>query len=132
MIDGTPLSAPPSPAPKTLPGRNCILGPLAEAVFTCVTSISDHRALACTEKGQICLIESSEGQRLVKVGNESFGITCISVDPGGRFVWVGGRDGNVSTLLLSDLITPSTPPAESPLALSRSASPKNAGCGPSP
>lgn len=98
---------------KTLAGRNVLLGPLVDATFTAVAAISDHRAIVCSEKGDICLLDDTEGQKLMRLANSGFSITCIAVDMEARRVRVGGKNGKLKSLSLDDLLTPSTPP-ESP------------------
>ena len=132
-------------APKTLPGRNCLLGVLVEATFTCVAKISDDKALVCSEKGDICLLDDSDGaQRLNKVAHAGFGINCVAVDSNRKHAWVGGKNGSIRcaipphpksdrelkssrAIILRDIVSPKTPPG-SP---SRSGSPLlPAGCKP--
>ncbi|QSZ36538.1 hypothetical protein DSL72_006418 [Monilinia vaccinii-corymbosi] len=109
-LDGTPLPLPVQPALKTLTGRNCLLGPLVDATFTCVASLRDHRAIVCSEKGDVCLLDSTEGQKLLKVLSTGFPVTCVAIDLETRQVRIGGRNGRVKTVSLDSLITPSTPP----------------------
>ncbi|KAI9640072.1 hypothetical protein NHQ30_011474 [Ciborinia camelliae] len=118
-LDGTPLPLPVQPALKTLAGRNCLLGPLVDATFTCVTSLSDHRAIVCSEKGDVCLLDSTEGQKLMKVLSTGFPVTCVAIDMQTRQVRIGGRNGKVKTVSLDTLLAPSTPPL-SPLPLDES------------
>ena len=115
-LDGTPVPVPQPPALKTLPGRNVLLGPLVEATFTTLAAISDHKAIVCSEKGDVCLMDDSEGQKLIKLANTGFPITCIAVDMHSRRVRIGGRNGKMKSMGLDELLTPSTPP-ESPVAL---------------
>ncbi|KAF7898344.1 hypothetical protein EAF00_004790 [Botryotinia globosa] len=109
-LDGTPLPLPVQPALKTLTGRNCLLGPLVDATFTCVASLSDHRAIVCSEKGDVCLLDSTEGQKLIKVLSTGFPVTCIAIEMETRQVRIGGRNGKVKTVSLDTLQAPSTPP----------------------
>ncbi|KAI9777339.1 MAG: hypothetical protein M1839_008947 [Geoglossum umbratile] len=115
-------------APRTLPGRNCLLGVLVEATFTCIARISDDKALVCSEKGDICLLDDSDGaQRLHRVAHAGFGINCVAVDPDRKHAWVGGKNGSIRAIVLRDVVSPKTPPG-SP---SRSGSPLlPAGCKP--
>jgi WD40 repeat protein len=105
---------PTQPLLKALAGRNVLLGPLVEATFTTVTAISEHKAIVCSEKGDVCLLDDTEGQKLIKLANTGFSITCIAIDMQARRVRVGGRNGKLKTMNLDDLLTPSTPP-ESPV-----------------
>lgn len=115
-LDGTPLPIPVQPALKTLTGRNCLLGPLVDATFTCVASFSDHRAIVCSEKGDVCLLDSTEGQKLIKVLSTGFPVTCVAIEMETRQVRIGGRNGKVKTAALDTLLAPSTPPL-SPISI---------------
>ncbi|CZR52775.1 probable transcriptional repressor rco-1 [Phialocephala subalpina] len=125
-LDGTPLPVAAQPALKTLTGRNVLLGPLVEATFTTLAAISEHKAIVCSEKGDVCLLDDSEGQKLMKLANTGFAIACIAVDMEARRVRIGGRYGKVKSICLDDLLTPSTPP-ESPTPMSESVSGSEAG-----
>jgi hypothetical protein len=82
--------------PKSLSGRNCLLGPLADSVFACVTAISQNKAVVCTERGDICLIDDTEGaQRLSKVAHAGFGVSCVAAEPDSNSVWVSGKCGKI-------------------------------------
>lgn len=109
-LDGTPVAIPIQPTLKTLAGRNVLLGPLVEAVFTTVAAISEHQAIVCSEKGDICLINDGEGQKLIKLGNTGFSISCLAVDTQSRQVKIGGMNGKVKSMDLDALLTPVTPP----------------------
>lgn len=93
---------PQSPNTTTpLPGRNCLLGSLVDSTFTCVARLMDDRAIVCSERGDVCLIEESEGnQRLVKVEEAGFGVTCIAVDAKNN-VWLGGGGGKIRCVINS-------------------------------
>jgi WD40 repeat protein len=110
------VPVPPPPVLKTLAGRNVLLGPLVEATFTTLAAISDHKAIVCSEKGDVCLLDDSEGQKLMKLANTGFPITCIAVDLHFRQVRIGGRNSKMKSMGLDDLLTPNTPP-ESPVSL---------------
>ncbi|KAG4418033.1 hypothetical protein IFR04_008853 [Cadophora malorum] len=112
-LDGTPIPIPAVPALKTLTGRNVLLGPLVEATFTTLAAISEHKAIVCSEKGDVCLLDDTEGSKLMKLASTGFNITCIAVDTEARRVRIGGRNGNVRSMSLDDLLSPATPP-ESP------------------
>jgi len=97
---------------RTLPGRNCLLGSLVDSVFSCVTSISEKKAVICSEKGDICLIDDNDGQnQLLKVAHAGFAITCITVDVQQALIRLGGRSGATKIMTIDDLLKPSTPPA---------------------
>jgi len=116
-LDGTPQPVPLQPILKTLAGRNVLLGPLVDATFTTIGAISEHKAIVCSEKGDVCLLDDSEGQKLLKLANVGFSITCIAIDMEARRVRIGGRNGKVKSMDLDDLLAPTTPP-ESPSPMS--------------
>lgn len=92
-----------SPGPKTFYGRNCLLGPLIDAVFTCLVAISDDKAILCTDRGDVCLLVLDEGdrtQRLDRVAQVAFGVSCVVVEKESNFVWVAGKNGRLQALLL--------------------------------
>lgn len=93
---------------RTLAGRNCLLGPLVDTTFTCVASISDSMAVACSERGDICMLDDNDSHKLVKVAQAAFGITSMAVDVEGRLVVVGGRDGLTKTVTFEELLKPRT------------------------
>ncbi|KAI9844000.1 MAG: hypothetical protein M1838_002380, partial [Thelocarpon superellum] len=96
LLDGSLTPSAASPAPKSLAGRNCLLGPLLEATFTCAVGIGDNQAIACTQKGVICWIDDRDStQRLSKVGHAGFPVTCIALDGDSQRVWLGGREGQL-------------------------------------
>lgn len=109
-LDGTPQPLPVQPLLKTLAGRNVLLGPLVEATFTTLAAISDHKALVCSEKGDICLLDDSEGQKMIKLANAGFSITCLAIDMENRHVRIGGRNGKSKSMALDELLAPCTPP----------------------
>jgi WD40 repeat protein len=109
-LDGTPQPVAVQPILKTLAGRNVLLGPLVEATFTTLAPISDHRAIVCTEKGDVCLLDDSEGQKLVKLTNTGFFITCLAVNVEARRVRIGGRNGKLKSMSLDELLNPDIHP----------------------
>lgn len=104
--DATLINTPASPAPKILYGRNCLLGALAEASFTCVASLSDDKAIVCSEQGDVCLLDDSgRGQKLSRLTGVEFAIYCMAVEGEGdnATIWLGGEQGMVRAVALSDL-----------------------------
>ncbi|CAG8971915.1 hypothetical protein HYALB_00007831 [Hymenoscyphus albidus] len=117
-LDGTPQPQP-TPVPgavKTLPGRNVILGELSEGRFSCIAAISDCKAIVCSDKGDVCLLEDCEDRKLMKVTSTGFPVTCVAVDSEERLVRIGGLGGRTKVLSLDQMLTPNTPP-ESPDSL---------------
>ena len=118
-VESDAAGSPTSPAPKTLGGRNCLLGPLLDAVFTCVAAISDFQAIVCTDRGDVCLLDdSTRAQQLVKVAHVHFSVACITIDNTAKCAWIGGADGTTEALPL-DILSRHPPPepfeAEAPL-----------------
>ncbi|KAL8757341.1 MAG: hypothetical protein Q9184_004227 [Pyrenodesmia sp. 2 TL-2023] len=95
-----------SPVPKTFAGRNCLLGLLKDATFTCVTSISADRAILGTQDGAICLLDdANRTQRLYQVSRKAYGITCMAVDHSSGTVWLGGKGVEPEALPLDVFLT---------------------------
>lgn len=95
-----------SPGPKTFYGRNCLLGSLIDAVFTCLVAISDDKAILCTERGDVCLLALDEGdrtQRLDRVAQVAFSVSCVVVEKESNIIWVAGKNGRLQALLLRSL-----------------------------
>ena len=96
-----------SPRPRPLVGRNCILGPLADATFTCIYPISSSLAVICTEKGGICFLkEESQTSTVVLIISAPFGISCCAFEHEKQQLWVGGAEGENRVYLLSQYISP--------------------------
>ncbi|MCJ1468725.1 hypothetical protein MMC07_007355 [Pseudocyphellaria aurata] len=117
-----------SPGPKTFYGRNCLLGPLINAVFTCLAAISDDKAILCTERGDVCLLvldESDRAQRLDRVAQVAFSVSCVVIEKESGFVWVAGRNGRLQALSLHALSSKvsSDSPCSSAASTSRSGLP---------
>lgn len=104
----SPVSAGFGPV-RTLSGRNSLLGALVDTTFTCVAPISDSTAIICSDRGDICLLDDDDGQRLMRVAQAGFPITCLAADHEAKNVRVGGRQGMTKLLSFDDLGRPSTP-----------------------
>ncbi|OAG05325.1 WD repeat protein-like protein [Paraphaeosphaeria sporulosa] len=101
-------------AHKTLPGRNCILESLLEANFTSVVAVAPSKAIVATDKGQLCLIDDSDGtQRFFKVAEAAIAVTSMAVDSQGR-LHIASSQGGLKTLNISDTIGVLTPPPSPP------------------
>jgi hypothetical protein len=75
---------------RILQGRNCLLGSLLEGTFTAVAAISHTYAVVCSETGDICLLDDSNGsQRFFKVANVGFPISAATVSPKGNVIVAG-------------------------------------------
>jgi WD40 repeat protein len=87
-----------SPGPRTLSGRNCLLGSLADSTFTYVAQVSDSEAILCTATGVICLLDDSSGnQELTYMRQLSFPTQSAAVDLQGQKVWFANSDGKSSS-----------------------------------
>lgn len=93
----------PSRGHKPLAGRNTILGDLLEATFTCVVSLSDDKAIVCTEGGDICILDDSEkNQRLTRVARVEFSIAAACLGPESHLI-VTGVNGNIKSMNILEL-----------------------------
>ena len=83
-----------SPAPQALLGRNCLLGALADSTFTCITAISEHEAIVCTDSGQACTVRGSESVQEIRVSRQvHFRIYAVTAKLSTGQVLFGGVDG---------------------------------------
>ncbi|KAI4175515.1 MAG: hypothetical protein LQ343_001602 [Gyalolechia ehrenbergii] len=95
-----------SPVPRTFAGRNCLLGPLKDASFTCVVGISDDRAVLATEDGAVCILDdTNRSQHLYQVSKRHYRVTCITLDRSFGVVWIGGEGVEPDALPLDVLLT---------------------------
>lgn len=84
----------PSPAPKTLSGRNCRLGALKDSTFTCVTPITDCEAILCTKTGVLCLLDDRTGNQELKYLRRLDSSTqSAAVDPRDHRIWFSNNEG---------------------------------------
>lgn len=99
---------------KTLHGRNCLLENLLEANFTSVVSVNSSTAIVASDKGDVCLIDDSNGaQRFSKVAQAGFAITSMAIDTKGR-LHLASSQGGLKTLNVPDTIGMLTPPPSPP------------------
>ena len=94
------FSAGDSPGPagssRTLAGRNCLLGPLLESTFTCVAALSETKAVICTDRGDVCVLDDAEGgQKLNRVSKVDYSVRSVTVDIENELVWIGGSTGEI-------------------------------------
>lgn len=95
---------------KTLPGRNCLLESLLEANFTSVVAVAPSKAVVVSDKGQLCLVDDSDGtQRFIKVAEIGAAVTCMTVDSKDR-LHLASSQGDLKTLNLADVVSILTPP----------------------
>ena len=89
---------------RTLPGRNCLLGASLESTFTCVASISDNKAVICSDGGDVCLLDdATDSPVFVRAAKVDFSIKCVSVDLDQECIWIGGRSSEVRKFAISEL-----------------------------
>lgn len=87
-----------SPAPRTLSGRNSLLGCLADSTFTCVAAISDCEAILCTKTGCVCLLDDRTGnQELKYIRQLDHSTKSAAVDLQAERIWYVSRDGDLSS-----------------------------------
>lgn len=99
---------------KTLPGRNCLLESLLEANFTSVVAVAPSKAIVTSDKGDICLIDDSDGtQRFSKVAEAGVAVTSMAVDSKGR-LHLASSQGGLKTLNIRETIGALTPPPSPP------------------
>lgn len=80
-----------SQSPQALLGRNCLLGSLADATFTCVTAISSNEAVVCTDRGQVCIIGGTDNSQEIKISRQlGFGIYAVAAKSSTGKVIFGG------------------------------------------
>lgn len=102
---------------KTLQGRPCILGNLLESTFTGVVGVAPDKAIVCSEKGDICLLDDQNGsQTFSKIGNAGFKVTAMTLDTLGR-LHLAGSHGNFKTMKVNELLDIQTPPQSPPYKL---------------
>ena len=117
--DNSSIEPPGSPMPKAFIGRNCLLGPLIDATFTSIATVSDSRAVLCTAQGDICLLDDShKAQRLERVAQVEFGILCVAFDHTNGLIWIGGKQGTTRSMHIDNLIKPMMVPPVVPLGTS--------------
>ncbi|KAL8672765.1 MAG: hypothetical protein Q9168_002791 [Polycauliona sp. 1 TL-2023] len=99
-----------SPVPKTLAGRNVLLGALKDAVFTCAVAIAEDAAVLCTHDGAVCLLDdANRSQRLCQVTKKEYSIACVTLDPSSRVVWLGGKGAEPEPLPLTSIFAARDP-----------------------
>ncbi|KAF2130891.1 WD repeat protein-like protein [Dothidotthia symphoricarpi CBS 119687] len=95
---------------KTLPGRNCLLGNLHDAIFTSVVPIAANKAIVASDKGDMCLIDDTNGdQTFTRLGHAGFAVSAMAVDVKERLHLASGQ-GGFKTLQVRDMTERLTPP----------------------
>lgn len=97
---------------KVLEGKNSLLGELLDANFVSVSPTSMTSALLCTDAGDVCLLDDSDGkQSITQAAEVGFAITTACIDNALRLN-VKGRDGETKLLPANELLeTTGTPKA---------------------
>ena len=115
-LDHLESGKPSSPGPKMLSGRNSLLGPLLDLDFTCIVAISDSKAILGTDQGEVCLLDDENyAQSLSKIYQVDLNITCITSNPPGTTLWLGGKEGGIDVLSLDEKgLATSLMPSERP------------------
>jgi hypothetical protein len=81
-----------------------------EANFTSVVAVAPSKAIVASDKGDICLIDDTDGtQRFSKVAEAGVAVTSMAVDAKGR-LHLASSQGGLRTLNIKDTITTLTPP----------------------
>jgi WD40 repeat protein len=87
-----------SPVPKTLSGRNSLLGSLADSTFTSVAPLSDCEAILCTKTGVVCMLDDRTGnQELKYIRQISSPTQSAAVDLQAQRIWFANRDGQLDS-----------------------------------
>jgi len=59
--------------PRTLLGRNCLLGSMLDKTFSVIVPLTSSRAAVCSEAGDICIFDDNESSsQLVWIGDAGF------------------------------------------------------------
>jgi hypothetical protein len=85
-----------------------------EANFTSVVAVAPSKAIVASDKGDICLIDDSDGtQRFSKVAEAGVAVTAMAVDAKGR-LHLASSQGGLRTLNIRETVTVMTPPPSPP------------------
>jgi WD40 repeat protein len=96
--------------PRTLLGRNCLLGDLLDKTFTAIVAVTANKAIVCSEGGDICVFEDNgSSSYIVWVGDTDFQIHAATLlSP--NLLLIAGHGGNLRLLGLEKLTAaPITP-----------------------
>ena len=103
-IDAANSARPPSPVPKTFPGKNSLLGILIDATFNCVASLSLTKAVLGSDKGDVCVLDDSDGlQTLFLASHLDFSILSVNFNFEENVIYLGGGGGSVKPLRYGEL-----------------------------
>ena len=79
-----------------------------DAVFTCLVAISDGKAILCTDRGDVCLLvldDVDRTQRLDRVAQVDFSVSCVTVEKESKSVWIAGKNGRLQAMSMHALLT---------------------------
>ena len=112
-LDNVEASLPSSPVPRIISGRNCLLGKLMEATFTCIAPLDECKAILCTDKGDVCILDDSDRtQNLYTTLRVQFDVKSVAIDHVRRQVWIGGAAGEIRAIPLNELTLQANQPLE--------------------
>ena len=98
-------------SPSPLAGRNILLGPLVDCVFTCGVTISRQEAIIGSEDGAICLLQDDDStQRLQLLKQNKFGLSALSFDEQTGEVVIQDKNGKTWTESVENLKNPPRSP----------------------
>jgi hypothetical protein len=85
-----------------------------DATFTTVVAISPLKAIVASNKGDICLLDDSDGtQRFSKVAEAGFSIIAMAIDSRAR-LHLASNQGELKSLNIEEAIQVLTPPPSPP------------------
>ncbi|PSR90562.1 WD40-repeat-containing domain protein [Coniella lustricola] len=100
--------SPPQSLPRTLLGRNVVLGLSLETCFTCASAVDETRALLCSDSGYVCLLDGAGGHqmKLTQLTDLGFPLSCCVVEPAADqpVLWVGSRDGQFVSIGVDSMV----------------------------
>jgi WD40 repeat protein len=90
--------------PRTLLGRNCLLGDLLDKTFTAIVPVTANKAIVCSDLGDICLFdENSSNSNIVWVGDTGFHVHTATL-LSSSLLLIAGHEGNLRLLGIDKLI----------------------------
>lgn len=93
-----------SPVPKTLLGRNSLLGSFVDSNFISVSPISNTEAILRTKTGAICLLDDRNGNQELKYIRQLSSPTAFAaVDFDGQTAWFSDGNGQLSSESFEDI-----------------------------
>lgn len=94
-----------APSSKPLVGRNCLLGEMLEATFTTISTISEKKAILCSDSGDVLLLELDydefKQQTLSRISSETFSITAVCAYDEDH-VLITGTNGSIKKINITN------------------------------